>query len=252
LLPPFAAATPSESTFPNLKSMARALALLLAMLTPGAAAFLWRPAPAPCFPRRAILPAAGSLPGSLRLRGSSSEPILVFGASGTAGGAVCAAILARDPAASVHALVRSAAHEALPSQVSLCHGDMGDSNAVKAALARSRAKHVFLACSNGQHQVRNELNVVAAAEQSGVQSVVKLSTATGCLSPESGVGQAHLAIEEALSASSIRSVALLRANYFMQNLLKPGLVVGDGHVPSEIRRTGILRSHYANSKISMV
>ncbi len=220
--------------------------LLLAILTPGAAAFLWRAAPAPCFPRCA------SWSGSLRLRGSSSEPILVFGASGTAGGAVCAALLARDPTASVHAFVRNPAHEALRQQVSLCQGDMGDVKAVEEALARSRAKHVFLACSNGQRQVRNELNVVAAAEQSGVQSVVKLSTATGCLSAESGVGQAHLAIEEALNASSIRSVALLRANYFMQNLLKPGLVVGDGHVPSEIRRTGILRSHYAKSKISMV
>ena len=222
------------------------LALILATCAPGAAAFVQRSAPFPCHLR----PAAAS--GSLRLRGSS-EPILVFGASGQTGSAVCAALLARDPSASVWAFVRSAAAQAaLPPQVACCFGDMGDPDAVGEALVRSRAKHVFLSCSNGEHQVRNEINVVAGAEKRGVRSVVKLSTATGCLSPESGVGRDHLAIEEALNASSIRSAALLRANYFMQNLLKPGLVVGDGHVPREIRKNGILRSHYANSKISMV
>ena len=38
----------------------------------------------------------------------------------------------------------------------------------------------------------------------------------------------------------------------MQNLLKPGLVVGNGHDPRLVRRTGVLKSHYSQSKISMV
>jgi hypothetical protein len=38
----------------------------------------------------------------------------------------------------------------------------------------------------------------------------------------------------------------------MQNLLKPGLVVGNGHDPRLVRSTGVLKSHYAKSKISMV
>ena len=55
-----------------------------------------------------------------------------------------------------------------------------------------------------------------------------------------------------LKGSSIKSIAILRANYFMQNLLKPGLVVGNGHDPRLVRSTGVLKSHYAKSKISMV
>ena len=53
----------------------------------------------------------------------------------------------------------------------------------------------------------------------------QLSTATPCMSPlvQSSVGEAHTVIEEALKASAIPRTFILRANYFMQNLLKSGL-----------------------------
>jgi hypothetical protein len=256
------------------------LVLLLATLAPCAALLSGSPAAAALGAR--VLRRGPGARSTLRQGPESSEicmgsgSIIVFGATGACGSAVCNALLERDPATRVYAFVRddTAARAVLPPQVELILGDMSDASAVADAMARSRAKSVFLACRNGQQQVRNEQNVIAAAEDSGAESVVKLSTASQCLSADSAVGQAHLAVEgtsmsfspvrllsvlltvlaaaATLKGSSITSIAILRANYFMQNLLKPGLVVGNGHDPRLVRSTGVLKSHYAKSKISMV
>ncbi len=98
---------------------------------------------------------------------------------------------------------------------------MEDAESVAAALdtAFSSAAHtsIFLASSNSPKQADLENNVIKAAR--GLASspmVVKLSTATACMSPRivSGVGQAHREIEQALQDSGLR-YAVLRANYFM-------------------------------------
>ena len=166
--------------------------ILLLALSPGAAFLIGSPAAAPLGAR--VLSSGPAALSTLRM---CSGSIIVFGATGACGSAVCNALIERDPATSVYAFVRdgSAARALLPPQVKLLLGDMSDASAVANALARSRAKSVFLACGNGQKQVRNEENVIAAAENSGAESVVKLSTASQCLSADSAVGQAHLAVE---------------------------------------------------------
>ena len=175
--------------------------LLLATLTRGTALLSGSPAAAPLGAR--VLRRGPAALNTLRQGPKPSElcmgtgSIIVFGATGTCGSAVCKALLERDPATRVYAFVRddSAARAVLPPQVELILGDMSDASAVADAMARSRAKSVFLACRNGQQQVRSEENVIAAAEDSGAESVVKLSTASQCLSADSAVGQAHLAVE---------------------------------------------------------
>jgi uncharacterized protein YbjT (DUF2867 family) len=71
-----------------------------------------------------------------------------------------------------------------------------------------------------------EQNVIMAAKDCSADLIVKLSTASACLSPkvQSGVGQAHRDIEKALQASGINHV-VLRANYFMV-FLTPKLFIG--------------------------
>lgn len=162
--------------------------LVLFLLSPGAALLTRSPS------ALGVLKRGDAALGTLRM---GRGPVIVFGATGTCGSAVCNALLERDPATSVYAFVRdgNAAQAILPPQVELLLGDMSDASAVAEAMARSRAKSVFLACRNGQQQVSNEQNVIAAAENSGAESFVKLSTASQCLSADSAVGQAHLAVE---------------------------------------------------------
>jgi uncharacterized protein YbjT (DUF2867 family) len=71
-----------------------------------------------------------------------------------------------------------------------------------------------------------EQNVIMAAKDYSADLIVKLSTASACLSPkvQSGVGQAHRDIEKTLQASGINHV-VLRANYFMV-CLTPKLFIG--------------------------
>ena len=89
--------------------------------------------------------------------------------------------------------------------------------ALDAAFSRAAQTSIFLASSNSPKQADLENNVIKAAR--GLASspmVVKLSTATPCMSPRvvSGVGRAHREIEQALRDSGLPH-AVLRANYFM-------------------------------------
>jgi len=82
--------------------------------------------------------------------------VLVFGAAGTSGAAVCSALRLRDPSAKVCAFVRDEikAQAILPSGIELFPGDMRDVNAVAKALSGSQARSVFLVSSNGPEQVQ--------------------------------------------------------------------------------------------------
>ena len=87
--------------------------------------------------------------------------VLVFGAAGTCGRAVCESLCAREgpSAPRVFAFVRDAAKVQLPDAVEVIHGDMGDAVAMAEAFSASNARLVFLACSNGPQQAGADTNV---------------------------------------------------------------------------------------------
>ena len=87
--------------------------------------------------------------------------VLVFGAAGTCGSAVCESLCAREgpSAPRVFAFVCDVAKVQLPDAVEVIHGDMGDAVAMAEAFSASNARLVFLACSNGPQQAGADTNV---------------------------------------------------------------------------------------------
>eukprot|EP00291_Cryptomonas_curvata_P017959 CAMPEP_0172160254 /NCGR_PEP_ID=MMETSP1050-20130122/5456_1 /TAXON_ID=233186 /ORGANISM="Cryptomonas curvata, Strain CCAP979/52" /LENGTH=193 /DNA_ID=CAMNT_0012829997 /DNA_START=164 /DNA_END=742 /DNA_ORIENTATION=- len=178
--------------------------------------------------------------------------IMVFGATGKVGSELCKILTATPQSTECHAFVRniSSAKDILGPSTILHQGDLSNISSIQEALARSSATRVFLACRNGPMQAELEGNVVRAAAAHGVDHLVKLATAEP-LMESTGVGQAHRAVEQELELSGLRFTSL-RANYFMQNLLQTGIVVGRGYSPAAMLSTGVFSSPFKTSRISMI
>lgn len=106
------------------------------------------------------------------------DSVLVFGATGTCGSEVAAALRSRSPSAKVFAFVRDVgkAQTVLPPGVELLQGDLREASDVERAFAKSGARRVFLSSSNGADQVQMETNAIAAAEDVGTELLVKVWT----------------------------------------------------------------------------
>ena len=132
--------------------LSRALVVLSALLY--AEAFR----PPPTWPSGLVRATAVARPRhAIVMQGPADDAaprVLVFGAAGTCGRAVCESLCAREgpSAPRVFAFVRDAAKVQLPDAVEVIHGDMGDAAAVAEAFSASEARLVFLACSNGPQQ----------------------------------------------------------------------------------------------------
>eukprot|EP00287_Rhodomonas_sp_CCMP768_P000735 CAMPEP_0196752236 /NCGR_PEP_ID=MMETSP1091-20130531/86468_1 /TAXON_ID=302021 /ORGANISM="Rhodomonas sp., Strain CCMP768" /LENGTH=291 /DNA_ID=CAMNT_0042100149 /DNA_START=90 /DNA_END=965 /DNA_ORIENTATION=+ len=172
--------------------------------------------------------------------------VLVFGATGKCGREVVTQL--HEKGVDTHAFVRDTQKvtKLLPSGVTLHTGDMSDADSVQAAMAASGARRVFLSTGNGPQQSAHECAAIRAAEKSGVEYVVKLSTVKAAvpLGP-------HLEIEEALFSSSLAATAL-RPAWFYQNLLAPSMAVGVGYDPARIVTDKKFPSFFADSPMSMI
>ncbi|KAJ1494304.1 hypothetical protein T484DRAFT_1927572 [Baffinella frigidus] len=184
--------------------------------------------------------------------------ILVVGATGLVGGEV--ARLLAEHGIATHALARDAgrARQILPAGVNILRGDLGDQESLLAALRTSGAERMFVAThrpasAKGPTQAELEGNAYRAAALEGVQYIVKLSTAPAVVgSPGTGVGSVHSLSEDALKECGV-SWTSLRSNYFLQNVLRPGLAVGPGYTPKLLAESPAkIRSWFADSPISMV
>jgi uncharacterized protein YbjT (DUF2867 family) len=100
-----------------------------------------------------------------------NETMLVVGASGRVGSAVLEAALARG--AKVRALVRPGRPR--PRGAEAAEGDLGDPVALR--LAMEGVRGVFFITPHGPDEERHGLNVIAAAQASGVQRLVYSSAA---------------------------------------------------------------------------
>ena len=180
--------------------------------------------------------------------------VLVVGATGLVGSEVARLLDARG--ISTHAFVRDAeaAKRSLPPGVGLWSGDLAERGSVQAALRESGAERMFVALRNGPAQAELEANAYRAAEAAGVRYIVKLSTAPAVVERDgaTSVGGAHMQAERALQQSGAGWTSL-RANYFFQNLLRPGLAVGPGFAPALLAaEPAAFRSWFARARVSMV
>jgi uncharacterized protein YbjT (DUF2867 family) len=138
-----------------------------------------------------------------------------------------------------------------------CHSDRGAAAAAAegaevaridlaepATLGRALAgvESVLLVSATGPEQTRQELNLVAAANDAGVQRIVKLSVwrADELLTP---IAQAHRPVERAIESSGLRWT-FLRPNFYMQNFAR--------QAASTIRTDGVIAQPVSDAAISFI
>jgi uncharacterized protein YbjT (DUF2867 family) len=157
--------------------------------------------------------------------------ILVTGATGTTGGAVLDELLGRGVA--VRGLTRSPerAEQLRARGADAAVGDLSD----PASLARAFAgvERVYLAVTANEHQVEQESNAIAVAEQSGAYAVVKLGVIGQSPQAPLRFARNHAAVFETLQATSLRWT-LLQANGFMQNVLASAEPIRQGRYTSAL------------------
>jgi len=124
--------------------------------------------------------------------------------------------------------------------VELAVGDFADPHALRRALVG--VERVFLTAADGPQKVANEIAVIDAAAEAGVQLIVKLSAIgarVGSAVPAFGW---HGEIEAHLERSDVPAV-VLQSSFFMTNLLM---------VAGTVANTGKLFAPAGSSKASMI
>lgn len=165
---------------------------------------------------------------------------LVVGATGTVGSAVVRNLVAaRQP---VRALVRDPgqALNAFGSSASLAVGDLADPASLARAL--TGVDQVFLACANRPDQAALETAMIDAAQEAGVQRLVKLSAHGARPGSPVEFWDNHAVVERRLAASGL-AVTVLRPTTYMTNLLGAAAAV---------RSSGLLLAPVALARIAMI
>jgi uncharacterized protein YbjT (DUF2867 family) len=153
---------------------------------------------------------------------------LVFGATGTVGGATLRALAGHDAAAI--AFVRDAARARLGDSVEIRIGDLDDPSTIRPALVGIDR---VLLCSGHDPAMRTQqLAVLDAVATSDVRRVVKISASPIAVEARNEVasGHDHVTVEDALSALG-REGVVIRPNAFMQNFLEQAGPLGHGALP---------------------
>jgi len=123
--------------------------------------------------------------------------------------------------------------------VTWVHADLDDVRRLRVAL--DETQRLFLLTSNEPDFARVQIGVVRAAEQLGVDHVVKLSALGASDHSHSAIAREHWAVEQALQSSRLKWT-ILRPHAFMQNwlgdvadsVLAEGVIyapIGEGRVP---------------------
>jgi uncharacterized protein YbjT (DUF2867 family) len=149
---------------------------------------------------------------------------LVIGATGELGRQV-ASLLAPREAVQVRAFVR----RPLPDTTAVDEvtiGDLRDLEALRNACTGITA--MFLVSSPTRDQVELETNAIEAAEESGIDRIVKVSNIP-IAGLDDGLHGNHRAIERRLDASSCAAV-ILQPSFFTSVIDKQSEVVAGGHV----------------------
>jgi NAD(P)H dehydrogenase (quinone) len=155
--------------------------------------------------------------------------IVVAGATGRIGGATLRALSELGVRAT--ALVRSPDRRgALAAPVAdALVADFDDEERLTRALAGTR--RLLLCSAHGPQMGAQQLRAVRAAQRAGVEFVVKISASPASIFPgtPAEAAAAHLEVEQALWATSMRTVAV-RPNAFAQVLLAQRAAIASGTV----------------------
>ena len=140
--------------------------------------------------------------------------ILLTGITGNNGGATANALI--EKGVEFRALVRDPKKAAnwAAKGVELVQGDLNDPASVKAALQGVDA--AVLVMPNGQDQQRLELAFIAAAKETGLPWIVKVSSPEAVRGTTSPTPLVHLAAEDAIKESGM-NWTFVRPSFFMQN-----------------------------------
>jgi uncharacterized protein YbjT (DUF2867 family) len=170
--------------------------------------------------------------------------ILVCGATGTIGGEVLRHLMEANVPAT--ALVREppSVKSHLPEGVPYRVGDLSRKETLPEAL--HDITKLFLVSAVGDHQTEQEENLIAAAANSGVSHVVKLSVMGAAEDAAFGFGRVHAQIESTLKKSGMHWT-MLRPNMLMQNLRWYQSATKQGTLPLALKDAAV--SHVDASDI---
>ena len=147
-----------------------------------------------------------------------SQTILITGATGTVGTEVVKALAGQGliVRAGVHSVGKGEQLRLLNPDVQLVELDYARPYTVRAAFAG--VDRVFMITPFSDNQVEIGKQLVDAAQQAGVQQVVRLSVAGADAEPGIQLGRWHRLVEDYLKQSGV-PYTLLRPGSFMQNFI---------------------------------
>ena len=163
--------------------------------------------------------------------------VTVTGSSGTIGTEVVTLLSAAG--APTRAVVRDARKVRALPHVAWLQADLADADLLEPAFAGT--KRLFLLTGNDPGFGRTQIGIVRAAEELGVEHIVKASALGASDHSKSWIGREHWEVEQAIQRSGM-PWTMLRPHAFMQNWLgdlaesvkKEGVIyspIGDGRVP---------------------
>lgn len=143
------------------------------------------------------------------------DTILVTGATGTVGSEVVRALATEDVnvRAGVHSLIKGDRFKSFPN-VALVQLEFNNPESIKVAF--TGVTKVFLITPFSADQVEIAKTLVDAAQQAGVNHIVRLSASGADAQPGIQLGRWHRQIEEYIEQSGI-PFTILRPTSFMQN-----------------------------------
>lgn len=169
-----------------------------------------------------------------------SRTVLITGATGSVSSALREHLRGTD--LEVRALVRDPAKaEVLQAEgVQVAIGDLDDPRSLSPAF--DGAHDLWLLVPNGPRAPENSSNAIWAAQQAGVERVIRLSAVRASHEAPTRGGRLHALSDRELEASGLR-YTILRPHWFMQNLLNEA---------DDIAIRGSFRLNAGHGRIGMI
>lgn len=149
----------------------------------------------------------------------------MIGATGDLGRSVASSLAGRDDV-EIRAFVRRPLPDDGPAVDEVAVGDLRDRDSIGRACVGVTS--MFLVSSPTQHQVELETNAIEAAENAGVERIVKVSNIP-VAGLETGLHGNHRAIERRLDASPC-AATVLQPSFFASVIDKQRDVIAGGHL----------------------
>lgn len=166
--------------------------------------------------------------------------ILVTGATGTVGRHVVAELAARGVSFRVLSRFAAKARSLLGPDIDVVEGDLADPASLGSAFTGTTA--LFLATNMDPKAVGWHENALRAAQEAGVQHVVRLSQLAAHRKSRLQAARWHAEINEALARSGL-SFTILAPHYFMSNTLAAA---------GSLRAEGVFYGHSGEGKVAVV